>query len=173
MAKLLIVISLLWAQADDAQQPAVAPAAEAANGQQEGQAAEAGNDGAADGQDGGEGKESEVKDKQAAEGKNKEEPAKGGGGIGGMLMPMVLIFGLFYMMFILPDRKKRANLKQQLDELSTNDRVVTIGGILGTVARVNKDAEEVTLILDESNNTRMKIVRSAIRQILRDEDSEK
>ena len=87
-----------------------------------------------------------------------------------MLMPMVLIFGLFYMMFILPDRKKRANLKHQLDELSTNDRVVTIGGILGTVARVNKDAEEVTLILDESNNTRIKIIRSAIRQILRDED---
>ncbi|HIN94689.1 MAG TPA: preprotein translocase subunit YajC [Planctomycetes bacterium] len=161
MAKLLIVLSLLWAQADDAQQPAVAPAAEAA---------EAANDGAAGGQDGGEGQETEAKDKQAAEGKNKEQPAKKGVGIGGMLMPMVLIFGLFYMMFILPDRKKRANLKQQLDELSTNDRVVTIGGILGTVARVNKDAEEVTLILDESNNTRMKIVRSAIRQILRDED---
>ena len=174
MAKLLIVISLLWAQADDAQQPAVAPAAEAANGQPDGnKAAEAANDGAAGGQDGGEGKETEAKDKQAAEGKNKEQPAKKGVGIGGMLMPMVLIFGLFYMMFILPDRKKRANLKQQLDELSTNDRVVTIGGILGTVARVNKDAEEVTLILDESNNTRMKIVRSAIRQILRDEDPEK
>ena len=172
MAKLLIVISLLWAQAAEAQEPAAAPAAEAANQQQEGQAAEAGNE-AAGGQDGGEGKESEAKDKQAAEGKNKEQPAKKGGGIGTMLMPMVLIFGLFYMMFILPDRKKRANLKQQLDELSTNDRVVTIGGILGTVARVNKDAEEVTLILDESNNTRMKIVRSAIRQILRDEDSEK
>ncbi|MFP6672379.1 MAG: preprotein translocase subunit YajC [Pirellulaceae bacterium] len=170
MAKLLIVLSLLWAQADDAQQPAVAPAAEAANGQPDGKAAEAAKDGAAGDQDGGEGKETEAKDKQAAEGKNKEQPAKKGVGIGGMLMPMVLIFGLFYMMFILPDRKKRANLKHQLDELSTNDRVVTIGGILGTVARVNKDAEEVTLILDESNNTRIKIIRSAIRQILRDED---
>jgi preprotein translocase subunit YajC len=170
MAKLLIVLSLLWAQADDGQQPAVAPAAEAANGQPDGPAAEAAKDGAAGDQDGGEGQETEAKDKQAAEGKNKEQPAKRGGGIGGMLMPMVLIFGLFYMMFILPDRKKRANLKHQLDELSTNDRVVTIGGILGTVARVNKDAEEVTLILDESNNTRMKIIRSAIRQILRDED---
>ena len=51
--------------------------------------------------------------------------------------------------------------------------VVTIGGILGTVARVNKDTEEVTLILDESNNTRMKIVRSAIRQIIVDEDPKK
>ncbi len=169
MAKLLIAISLLWVQVAEAQEPAAAPAAEAANGQQEGQAAEAGNE-AAEGEQAG---EAEVEDKQAADGKKTEQPVKKGGGITGMLMPMILIFGLFYMMFILPDKKKRANLQQQLNELSTNDRVVTIGGILGTVARVNKDAEEVTLILDESNNTRMKIVRSAIRQILRDEDAEK
>ena len=170
MAKLLIAISLLWAQVAEAQQPAAAPAAEAANQQQEGQAAEAANDDAAGGE---QGSETEVEDKQAVDGKDEGQPAKKGGGIAGMLMPMILIFGLFYMMFILPDKKKRSNLKQQLDELSINDRVVTIGGILGTVARVNKDAEEVTLILDESNNTRMKIVRSAIRQILRDEDTGK
>jgi preprotein translocase subunit YajC len=166
MARLLIAISLLWVQVAEAQEPEAAPAAEAANQQPADQAAAAGNEGAGADQEG----ESEVEDKQAADGKKEAQPAKKGGGIGGMLMPMVLIFGLFYMMFILPDKKKRSNLQQQLNELSTNDRVVTIGGILGTVARVNKDAEEVTLILDESNNTRMKIVRSAIRQILRDED---
>lgn len=167
MARLLIAISLLWVQVAEAQEPEAAPAAEAANQQPADQAAAAGNEGAGADQEG------EVEDKQAADGKKEAQPAKKGGGIGGMLMPMVLIFGLFYMMFILPDKKKRSNLQQQLNELSTNDRVVTIGGILGTVARVNKDAEEVTLILDESNNTRMKIVRSAIRQILRDEDAGK
>ena len=90
-----------------------------------------------------------------------------------MLTPMLLIFGLFYLMFMMPERKKRANLKQQLDELKTNDQILTIGGILGTVSRVNKEADEVTLILDDSNNTRMKVVRSAIRQILTDEDKKK
>ena len=94
-------------------------------------------------------------------------------GLGSLLTPMLLIFGLFYLMFMMPERKKRANLKQQLDELKTNDQILTIGGILGTVSRVNKEADEVTLILDDSNNTRMKVVRSAIRQILTDEDKKK
>lgn len=165
MAKILIAISLLLAQADDADQQADAPAAEAANGQQDGQATDAADE-MGDG-------EQEVKEKGAAGADKKGQQPKGGGGIGRMLMPMVLIFGLFYMMFILPDKKKRATLQQQLNELSTNDRIVTIGGILGKVARVDKDAEEVTLIVDESNNTTMKIVRSAIRQILRDEDTGK
>jgi len=165
MAKILIAISLLLAQADDADQQADVPAAEAANGQQDGQATDAADE-MGDG-------EQEVKEKGAAGADKKGQQPKGGGGIGRMLMPMVLIFGLFYMMFILPDKKKRATLQQQLNELSTNDRIVTIGGILGKVARVDKDAEEVTLILDESNNTTMKIVRSAIRQILRDEDTGK
>ena len=165
MAKILIAISLLLAQADAADQQADAPAAAAANEQQEGQAADAADE-MGDG-------EQEVKEKGAAGADKKGQQPKGGGGIGRMLMPMVLIFGLFYMMFILPDKKKRATLQQQLNELSTNDRIVTIGGILGKVARVDKDAEEVTLILDESNNTTMKIVRSAIRQILRDEDKGK
>ncbi len=94
-------------------------------------------------------------------------------GLGSLLTPMLLIFGLFYLMFMMPERKKRANLKQQLDQLKTNDQILTIGGILGTVSRVNKEADEVTLILDDSNNTRMKVVRSAIRQILTDEDKKK
>ena len=165
MAKILIAISLLLAQADDADQQADAPAAEAANGQQDGQATDAADE-MGDG-------EQEVKEKGAAGADQKGQQPKCGGGIGRMLMPMVLIFGLFYMMFILPDKKKRATLQQQLNELSTNDLIVTIGGILGKVARVDKDAEEVTLIVDESNNTTMKIVRSAIRQILRDEDKGK
>ena len=86
---------------------------------------------------------------------------------------MVVIFALFYIIIILPDRRKRAGLQKQLSELKINDRVVTIGGILGTVTRVNKETEEVTLTLDESNNTRMRVIRSAIRQILTDEEPEK
>jgi|GEM_PF-3585011 len=164
-AKILIAISLLLAQADAADPQADAPAVEKVNAQADGQATDAAGE---------MGDESEqVEEKGAADAGEKEQQPKAGGGIGGLLMPMILIFGLFYMMFILPDKKKRATLQQQLEELSTNDRVVTIGGILGKVARVNKDAEEVTLILDESNNTTMKIVRSAIRQILRDEDTGK
>lgn len=89
------------------------------------------------------------------------------------LWPMVIVFALFYIIIILPDRRKRAGLQKQLSELKINDRVVTIGGILGTVTRVNKETEEVTLTLDEANNTRMRVIRSAIRQIVTDQEPEK
>ena len=89
------------------------------------------------------------------------------------IWPMVIVFALFYIIIILPDRRKRAGLQRQLSELKINDRVVTIGGILGAVTRVNKETEEVTLTLDESNNIRVRVIRSAIRQILTDEEPEK
>lgn len=149
MLKLLMVAGLLLAQNDAGNQPAPDNAQPAAN-----QPADA----AAGDPD-----------------KSQEQPAAAAKppGLASMLTPMLLIFGLFYLMFMMPERKKRANLKQQLDQLKTNDQILTIGGILGKVSRVNKEADEVTLILDDSNNTRMKVVRSAIRQILTDEDKNK
>ena len=101
------------------------------------------------------------------------QPAPQPPGLGSFLPAMILIFGLFYLMFMLPERKKRTNLQQQLDQLKKKDKVLTIGGILGTVARVDKDADEVILTLDEASNTRMRVVRSAIRQILTAEDKSK
>ena len=162
MLKLLIVTGLLLAQNDAGNQPAPDNAQPAAN-----QAQPAANQAA------------DAEAKKAAPAGDPDQPqeepvaAAKPPGLASMLTPMLLIFGLFYLMFMMPERKKRANLKQQLDELKTNDQILTIGGILGTVSRVNKEADEVTLILDDSNNTRMKVVRSAIRQILTDEDKKK
>ena len=162
MAKLLVAVSLLLAQANADNQSVEPAPANAPQAQADGQADP--DPASGDAEPGGEGesKESgEAKKKPAADGRSGGIPA---------FIPLIVICGLFYLIMFAPDRKKRARLQQQLGQLSTNDRVVTIGGILGTVARVNKDAEEVTLILDESNNTRMKIVRSAIRQIIVDEE---
>ncbi|MFP6620818.1 MAG: preprotein translocase subunit YajC [Pirellulaceae bacterium] len=155
MLKLLIVTGLLLAQNDAGNQPAPNQVQPAAN-----QAADA---------------EAEKTAPAGDPDKPQEEPVAAAKppGLGSLLAPMLLIFGLFYLMFMMPERKKRAKLKQQLEQLKTNDQVLTIGGILGTVSRVNKEADEVTLILDDSNNTRMKVVRSAIRQILTDEDKKK
>jgi preprotein translocase subunit YajC len=49
--------------------------------------------------------------------------------------------------------------------------VLTIGGIYGTVVNVPKGAEEITLRIDESNNTRIRIQRSAVARILTESDS--
>ena len=62
---------------------------------------------------------------------------------------------LFYVLMIRPERRKRAELSQMLANLKKNDRVVTIGGIFGTVVNVQQGLEEVTIKVDEGSNTKI------------------
>jgi preprotein translocase subunit YajC len=71
-----------------------------------------------------------------------------------------LMFVLMYMILFRGPRKKQQQQKQMIQALVKNDRVQTIGGIIGTVVDIKED--EITLKIDESNNTKMKILRSAI-----------
>ena len=71
-----------------------------------------------------------------------------------------LMFVLMYVILFRGPRKKQQEHKQMMQGLAKNDRVQTIGGILGTVVDIKDD--EITLKIDESNNTKMKIIRSAI-----------
>jgi preprotein translocase subunit YajC len=85
------------------------------------------------------------------------------------LLPFVMIAVLFYFMLIRPERKKRSDLTSMLDNLKKNERVVTIGGIHGVVVNVQKDSEDVTLRIDDNNNTRIRVSRSAISRIITDD----
>ena len=71
-----------------------------------------------------------------------------------------LMFVLMYMILFRGPRKKQKQHKQMVQSLSKNDRIQTIGGIIGTVVDIKED--EITLKIDESNNTKIKILRSAI-----------
>ncbi len=71
-----------------------------------------------------------------------------------------LMFVLMYLILFRGPRKKQQQQKQMMQALAKNDRVQTIGGIIGTVVDIKDD--EITLKIDESNNTKMKIIRSAI-----------
>jgi preprotein translocase subunit YajC len=75
-----------------------------------------------------------------------------------MLLAVMMVF-IFVMMFRTPQKQKqeRKRLEQSLEK---NDKVITIGGIIGTIVDI-KD-EEVTLKVDESNNTKIKIQKRAI-----------
>jgi len=76
------------------------------------------------------------------------------------LIFIALIFVMMYMILFRGPRKKQQKHKQMVQSLQKNDRVRTIGGILGTVVDVKGD--EVTLKIDESNNTKIKIATSAV-----------
>lgn len=75
-------------------------------------------------------------------------------------LPLILIFVVMYLIMMRGPRKQQQKHKQMVLSLQKNDRVRTIGGILGTVVDIKED--EVTLKIDESNNTKIKISTSAI-----------
>ena len=82
--------------------------------------------------------------------------------------PFTLLGGLmalFYVIVMVPEKRKKAEESMRLSAIKKNDRIVTIGGIHGVVASVG-DAETITIRLDESGTSRMKIDRKAVARIL-------
>ena len=78
-------------------------------------------------------------------------------------LPLVLIFVVFYFLLIRPQQKKQKEHRSMLDALRRGDRVVTGGGIVGTVSKV-VSPEEVEV--DIAQNVRVRIVRSTISSVL-------
>jgi len=87
----------------------------------------------------------------------------------GNLIFLGVMFLLMYMILFRGPRKKQQQLKQMVQSLAKNDKVRTIGGIIGTVVDIKDD--EITLKVDESNNTKIKVVSSAIGRNLTKEKS--
>lgn len=89
--------------------------------------------------------------------------AQGGPQAGGldsllvMLVPMVLIF---YFLFIRPENKKRKQKEAMLSGLKPKDKVVTIGGVYGTVVELDRD--EVVLLVDPRKDVRLRLRRNAV-----------
>ena len=96
--------------------------------------------------------------------------AGGGGGIMSIVMspmfPFVLIFVLFMFLILPNERKRKAEQKKLLEGVKKNDRVLTIGGVLGTVVNVQKGDEYIVLRVDENSNTRITVLRSAIARVV-------
>lgn len=73
---------------------------------------------------------------------------------------IVLMFVLMYFILFRGPQKQKQERKKLVQSLQKNDRVQTIGGILGTIVDIKGD--EITLKIDESNNTKIKITSSAV-----------
>jgi preprotein translocase subunit YajC len=106
---------------------------------------------------------------QAAEAPADANPADGAAGLASFLPVITLVFLLYFFMFIRPERRKAAAHKAQLDALKKNDRVVTIGGVYGVVMNVEREADAVTLKVDEATNTKIRFTFSSIARVLGDE----
>jgi preprotein translocase subunit YajC len=86
------------------------------------------------------------------------------GGSSSLLMsflPFVLIIGIFYFLIIRPQNKKRKETEKMLSSLKKGDKVVTIGGLHGTVQNV----KETTVIIKVDDNVKLEFLRSAVSSV--------
>ncbi|MDD3412360.1 MAG: preprotein translocase subunit YajC [Eubacteriales bacterium] len=86
----------------------------------------------------------------------------GAGDILSMIIPLVLMFAVFYFLLIRPQRKKDKKVKDMLAALKSGDRVCTIGGIYGTITSIKDDTIELSVGKD---NVKLVFARWAIRNV--------
>ena len=92
------------------------------------------------------------------------QAAGGAGGFDvGFLLPMVLIFGVFYMLLIRPQQKKAKQHRELLEALRRGDRIITNGGIIGLITKV-VDANE--LIVEIAQGVRVRVARSMVSTVM-------
>jgi len=75
------------------------------------------------------------------------------------VLPLIFIFVIFYFVLILPQQKRQKKWQQMLGTLKNGDRVVTSGGIRGTIISVKDDAVQLRVPPD---NLRIEVARSAV-----------
>jgi len=87
----------------------------------------------------------------------------------GALIPFIIIFVIFYLLIILPARKKQKQHQSLVSSLQGGERIVTAGGIFGTVTRVMDDRIEIQV----DSNTKLQVTKSAISAVIPAGGSEK
>ena len=91
---------------------------------------------------------------------------QGGLGALGGLLPMLLIIGVFYMLLIRPQQKRQRELQQTISELKAGDRVVTTGGVIGTITTVR----DTSFLIRSGEKSILEIARSAVAGIEGEEE---
>ena len=88
--------------------------------------------------------------------------AEGGGGLGAFL-PIILIFVVFYFLLIRPQQKKVKQHREMLNLVKRADRVLTGGGIIGTVTRIKENDE---LVVEVADGVKVNVLRSTLSDVI-------
>ena len=92
-----------------------------------------------------------------------------GGGFGGFLIPLGLMFAIMYFLVIMPQQRQRKKMQAMLAELKAGDKVITSGGIYGTINGI--DGDSVILKISSEPQVKIRITRAAIAQVEASEDA--
>jgi preprotein translocase subunit YajC len=95
----------------------------------------------------------------------------GGGGMGWLgVAPLIFIFGIFYFLLILPQQRRQKKWQGMLDGLKTGDRVVTSGGLRGTIIALKEDAVHLRVPPD---NLRLEVTKASVLSVTTAEEEAK
>lgn len=83
---------------------------------------------------------------------------QGGTGGFGFLIPMILVFGVFYLLLIRPQQKKQRQLQETISQLKAGDKVITTGGIVGVITAVR----DTSFLIRSADKTILEIARTAV-----------
>jgi len=95
--------------------------------------------------------------------------AQAGGAAGGApdifmsMLPIVLIFGVFWFFLIRPQQKRAKEHREALNNIRRSDRIITNGGLVGTVTRVNDGDDLLTVEIAE--NVKVQIVKTMVAEV--------
>jgi preprotein translocase subunit YajC len=84
----------------------------------------------------------------------------------GFLMPMILIFGIFYVLLIRPQQTRQREHEAMLKAVGRGDRVVTTGGIHGTVVGESEEVLTLEVAMAGKERVRLKVDRRGIDRVL-------
>lgn len=76
----------------------------------------------------------------------------------GMLVPMLLIFAIFYFMMIRPQQRKEKERRKMIDELRAGAKVVFAGGFIGTI----KESREKTFLIEIASGVSVEVARASV-----------
>jgi len=89
---------------------------------------------------------------------------QGAAGMGGMLIPMVLVFGIFYFMMIRPQQRKEKERLRMIAELRAGQKIMFAGGLIGTVV----EARESTFLVEVAPKVSVEVARGSVSRILKE-----
>ena len=88
-----------------------------------------------------------------------------------IMLPAFLLIMWFLM--VSPQKKQEERMRKMLNSLEKNDRVMTVGGLIGTVHSIDKEQNEIVLKVDESNNTKVRFHLTAVNTVFPKDNGEK
>lgn len=86
------------------------------------------------------------------------QESAGSGGLIWTLLPFVFIFGIFYFLVILPQKKQKQQVQEMIASLKMNDEIVTNGGVIGKI----REVRETSFIIQSAEKSFLEIGKSAV-----------